>query len=115
MIFVATFKPKTCRDWSYYCRLRMDVAPGENDAGEFDGTWSVMGGPFFPFSKEYRDQQSSGVWCYGADAGRIGFFAPDTEERYLLFWPVHWNFRVICAHRELQGIGETAHQASPND
>src|SRR5262245_55507772 len=112
-VLVATFKPKSCKDWSYYCRLRVDVAPGSNDSGKFDGTWSLIDGPFFPFSKDHPSQNSSGVWFYGA--GDIVFTDDSLGEGYLALQSVHWNFRILCSHRELQGKGVCAFPPTPDD
>jgi hypothetical protein len=108
---VATFKPKRIKDWLFFCRLLII------DGGKLNQTWSVIDGPFFPFSKDFPDQPDSGIWGYSG--GQL-VFGPDPDVRpsneiYLVFRSVHWNFRVLCSQTQLQGKGVRAIPATPDD
>src|SRR5262245_53691270 len=104
---VATFKPKSIRDWSYYSCILLQ---GGNDPRDPQGgVWKWLTGPFFPFSVQ-TPQATAGTWEY-APTGVLFFFAPaqgdsggDSElAPVMMFWRVHWNFRVLCSQKALQG------------
>jgi hypothetical protein len=110
---VATFKPKRCRDWSYYCRLKVILGGGWGDY--LKGQWSVIGGTFFPFSRDFPNQARSGEWCYVSRAGALSFWDVYPDSWYATFRSVHWNWRVLCTHRELCGQGYISTPVTPND
>jgi hypothetical protein len=98
LLLVATIKPKGSKagDWSCYCRLKLEEAAGK-------GRWSLINGPFFPFSKD-APQARSGDWEYRA--GTLFFWADGNPMQFVMtFDRLHWNFRVLCSQKELQGKG----------
>jgi hypothetical protein len=110
---VATFKPKSCRDWSYYCRFR--GIPGGGWGDYIKGKWSMIGGVCFPFSRDVPNQPSSEEWCYVSRAGALSFLDVYPYSWYATFRSVHWNWRVLCTQRELCGQGYIAYTVTPND
>jgi hypothetical protein len=99
LLLVATIKPENIEtgDWSYYCRLKLEETAGK-------GRWSLINGPFFPFSKDAPEARS-GDWEYRA--GTLFFWADGNDPmRFVMtFDRLHWNFRVVCTQKELQGKG----------
>jgi hypothetical protein len=101
---VASIKPKNSKpgDWTYYCRLKLEESNGK-------GRWSVIDGPFLPFSKDAPDAQS-GDWEYSA--GTLFFWADGDPMQFVMtFDQLHWNFRVLCLQRKLQGKGRLSSRA----
>ena len=54
-VLVATIKPQSVKHWSFFCRLKIV------DGGKGNQTWSVIDGPFFPFSKDFPGQPRAGI------------------------------------------------------
>jgi hypothetical protein len=83
LLLIGTIKPKSLKagDWSYYCRLRLEETAGV-------GRWSLIGGPFFPFSKDAPEARS-GDWEYRA--GTLFFWADggDPMQFVMTFDQIH--------------------------
>jgi hypothetical protein len=102
---VATFKPKSVRDWSYYSCLLLQ---GSTDPKR--GVWKWLRGPFFPFCLA-APMAKKGTWSY-APSGTLYFFTTTPEDDpdgdligVMMFAKVHWNFQILCSQRALQGKG----------
>jgi hypothetical protein len=107
---VATFKPKSVRDWSYYSCILLQGSADPHVRNE--GVWKWLTGPFFPFSVEVPSAKG-GKWWY-VSTGVLIFFAPfqrpgesGGQEPAMMFNRVHWNFRVLCSQKALQGTGSS--------
>jgi hypothetical protein len=108
LLLVATIKPKNTKPgvWSHYCRLKLEEPNGK-------GRWSVMSGPFLPFSKDAPDARS-GDWEY--NAGSLFFWADGDPMQFVMtFDQLHWNFRVLCSQKDLTGKGKRSSLAGSDD